>query len=338
MKKAVFLAILLGCFFIAPSLGFSYDRVHPRGPMSIKNQMPMYLFWYAFPQEKARVADYRKFDIALDYTVSNVIVDKVTTPSEEYVVRMDMEVNRLNLNLKFGLLEKLEVACEIPYLITSKGYLDSFVEGFERAIGATAVGARKRAEDYKYDYYVSHNNNILIRRQEPASGLGDTAVSAKYMIVDEDVAVPRISVRGAVKFPTASETEYLGSGKYDYGAGVLLDKSFSRLFTYINLNTVIINKPNFLNELDMKNFIMSGMLALEYCFTNRFSAIAQGTWNSTPYPTTGTDPLDNQAGEVALGLNYQFTVNSNWHLAVVENVFADSTPDVTFQLGGNIKF
>lgn len=325
------------CFFIAPSLGFSYDRVHPRGPMPIRNQMPMYLFWYAFPQEKARVADYRKFDAVFDYTVSNVIVDKVTTPTEEYVIRMDMEVNRLNLNLKYGLFEKLEVAFELPYIITSKGYLDGFVEGFERSVGATAVGARKRTEDYKYDFYFSHNDNVMIRRTEPASGLGDTALSAKYMLMDENEGLPRVSVRAAVKFPTASETKLLGSGKFDYGAGLLADKSFGRLFAYANLSAVIINKPNFLDELNMKNFIASGMGALEYCFTERFSGVVQGTWHSTPYPTTGVDPLKNQAGEVAFGLNYQFTENSSWHIAVVENLFADSTPDVTFQLGGNIK-
>jgi hypothetical protein len=164
------------------------------------------------------------------------------------------------------------------------------------------------------------------------------ALSAKYMLLEEEEAVPRVSVRGAVKFPTASEAKYLGSGKYDYGGGLLADKSFGRLFTYLNLNAVVINKPNFLNELNMENFIMSGMAAAEYCFTERFSGIAQGTWNSTPYPKTGTDPLDNQACEVALGLNYQFVPGANMHIAVAENVFADSTPDVTFQLGGDIKF
>jgi hypothetical protein len=338
LKKVVLYIFLAGYIFMGPSPAISYEEFHPRGPMPIRNQMPMYLFWYFFPQEKAEVAGYKRFGAVFDYTVSNVITDKVSSPSEEYIVRMDMEVNRFNVNLKYGLMERLELAFEIPYLVTSKGYLDGFIKGFEEKIGATAVGARKHTDDFKYDYYVAHNYQILIQRSEPADGLGDMALAAKYMLMDEMGVLPRISARGALKFPTASESKYLGSGKYDAGAGVLLDKSLGRLFTFLNFNGVLISKPDCLKEMDLKNFILSGSIAAEYFFTERFSVIAQGTWNSTPYPTTGTDPLDNQAAEVGLGLNYKFTANSNWHIAVMENVFADSTPDVTFQLGGNIKF
>lgn len=337
MKKLLFL-ILLVYIAVASSTCFAYERVNPRGPMAIRNQMPLYLFWYFFPQDKAEVVEYKKFSTAFDYTISNVVIDKVTTPSEEYIIRADMEVNRYNLNVKYGVLEKLEASLEIPYLVLSKGYLDSFVEEFEDFIGATAVGARKRTEKYKFNYNVQHNSKNLINTQNPPDGIGDIAISAKYMLIDEIEGLPRTSVRGAVKFPTASKNKYLGTEKFDYGLGILLDKSFSRLFTYFNFNTVFIEKPSFLSEMNIKNFILSSMLGLEYCFTERFSTVLQGTWHSTPYPTTGTDPLDNDAVEIGLGLNYQFTMNSNWHIAVVENGYADSTPDVTFQLGGKIKF
>lgn len=339
MKKGLFISLLAYIYILnLCSFCFAYERINPKGPMPIRNQMPLYLFWYFFPQDKAAVVGDKRAAAVFDYTVSNVVTDKVTNPTEEYIIRADMEVSRYNLNLKYGAMDRLEMSLEVPYLVLARGYLDSFVEEFEDAVGATAVGARKRAEKYKFNYDVRHNGKKLIYTQSPASGIGDIALSAKYMLVDEAEYLPRASVRGALKFPTASEDKYLGSGKYDYGAGLLLDKSFGRFFTYFNLNGVLISKPDFLEELDIKNFILSGMLAFEYCFTERLSAILQGTWNSTPYPATGTDPLDNDAAEAALGLNYQFTMNSNWHIAVVENVYADSTPDVTFQLGGNIKF
>ena len=337
MKKITPVTLLM-CLLVLSPLCYAYERVNPRGPMAIKNQMPLYLFWYAFPQEKAAVVAPQRLEAALDYTVSNVIIDKVTTPTEEYIVQADMEVNRYNLNVRYGIIEKLEASAEIPYLVVSKGYLDDFIPGFERAIGATAVGARQRAEKYQFKYVVQHNYRDVMRLQEPPAGLGDIAVAAKYMLIDEMQGLPRVSVRGALKFPTASKGTYLGTGKFDGGLGLLLDKSFGRLFFYGNANAVFINKPSFLDEFTMKGYIISGMLGLEYCFTERFSGALQGTLSSTPYPKTGTDPLDNPAGECALGLNYQFTVNSNWHIAVVENMFADSSPDVTFQAGGRIKF
>lgn len=338
MSKKVFFILLLVSLVVLPSSCLAYERINPRGPMAIRNQMPLYLFWYFFPQEKAEVTADKKLTTVFDYTVSNVIIDKVTTPTEEYIVKADMEINRYNLNVRYGILEKFEIGLEVPYLVLSEGYLDTFVEDFEDIIGATAVGARKHTGKDLFNYELRHNGRYLIRQTETTDGIGDIALSAKYMLLDEMDGLPRVSVRGAIKFPTAPEGEYLGTGKLDYGAGILLDKTFSRLVTYLNLNAVLIEKPSFLDELDIKNFIASGMAGLEYCFTERFSGILQGTWHSTPYPTTGTDPLDNQAVEIGLGLNYQFTINSNWHIAVVENAFADSTPDVTFQLGGRVKF
>lgn len=335
IKRLILTTIVL---FNLAADGLAYERMSPRGPMPIRNQMPLYLFWYAFPQEKADTLRDKRFAAVFDYTVSNVITDKVTNPTEEYIVRMDMEVVRLNCNLKYAFWDRFEASAELPYLILNKGYLDNFVETFEDFIGATAVGARKRTDKYKFNYQLIHNNKDLIKKTEPCDGIGDIALALKYVLLEEMQGLPCVSARAAVKFPTASKSDYLGTGKLDYGLGLLADKSFGRLLTYVNLNTVFIQKPDFLSEMNLENYILSGMLGLEYCFTRRFSGVLQGTMHSTPYPKTGTDPLDNEAGEVALGVNYQLTENSNWHIAVAENMFADSTPDVTFQAGGRIKF
>jgi hypothetical protein len=338
MRKGISITLIIIWTVALSGSALAYERVNPRGPMAIRNQMPLYLFWYSFPQDKADVVGERKLSTSFDYTVSNVVIDKVTTPSEEYIIKADMEISRYNLGVKYGALERLEMGLEIPYLVLGQGYLDTFVQEFEDVIGATSVGARKRTDKYKFNYDVRYQDKSLINSQSPSDGIGDVSLSAKYMLVDETQYWPRASARAAVKFPAASKTKYHGTGEYDYGLGLLLDKSFGRLFTYFNLNTVFIEKPDFLDEWDIKKHIFSGMLGIEYCFTERFSGIVQGTFNSTPYPTTGTDPLDNEAGEVAIGLNYQLTMNSNWHMAVVENCYADSSPDVTFQLGGKIKF
>ena len=330
--------IVVFCFlWIAAACAcHAYENVNPRGPMAIRNQMPLYLFWYAFGQERAGVVAEKKLDTTFDYTVSNVIVNKSTWAGEEYIVKADMEVNRYNLGLRYGILENAEVSLDVPYLVLSKGYLDTFISNFERGVGATAVGARRKTDKYQFNYSLQHNYQDLVSLREPVDGIGDVAVNAKYMIRDETGALPRISARAAVKIPTGSTDKYLGSGKCDYGFGLLLDKRFGRFFAYANGSAVYIPRPSFLSDLRTKKYILSGMLAGEYCFTERFSSVVQGTFHSTPYPKTGTEPLDNAAGELALGLNYQFTERSSYHIAVVENCFADSTPDVTFQIGGRI--
>jgi len=337
MRNKTLFFIVVSLFIFSP-VSFGYERINPRGPMAIRNQMPLYLFWYFFPQESARITTQQNIEADFDYTVSNCIFDKVTTPTEEYVVRADMEVNRFNINVRYGVFERFEASLEVPYLVLSRGYLDSFVEEFEDLIGATAIGARKRTDRNQFNYNVQLNYVDLINTKDPSSGLGDVALAVKYMLIDDMEGFPRTSLRSAVKFPTASEDKYHGSGKFDYGFGILMDKTFSRLVSYFNFNTVFIQGPDCFSVLNIKDYILSGMLALEYCFTERLSGIVQSTWHSTPYPKTGTDPMDNDALEVTLGFNYQFTKYSNWHIAAVENIYADSSPDVTCQLGGRMRF
>lgn len=334
-----FLLFLFLCIYLSLAYPiFASEKFWPKGPFSIRNQVPLYLIYYFFPQESARVVDSNNLTVSFDYTVSNIVVDKVTTPTEEYIIRMDMEVNRFNLNLRYGLFDRMEMSLEIPYLVLSEGYLDAFVEEFEDLIGATSVGARRRTDRGRFNYNVRHNNRDLVKLIMPVDGIGDIVVGGKLMLFNEKRIRPAVSIRSALKFPTASEDVYLGNGGYDFGIGVLLDKSFGRFFVYFNLNVVYIAKPNYFEEFDMEDYILSGLFAIEYCITEKTSVGIQATWNSTPYPHTGTDPMDNDAIEVALGFTYDFGKNVSWHFVVVENTYADSSPDVTFQTGYKLIF
>jgi len=335
MKK-----LITALFFIAAltHAAIAAEDYNPRGPLRIKNQMPMYLFFLSFTPDKAEIVDYKKLEWELYYHVSNIIIDKVTTNTEEYIVQIDTEVNKVALDLRYGLLENTELSVEIPYIHFSKGFLDGFIQNFEDLLGfVTTPGARENADKYQYKYEVRKDGVYAIRSNEPHGAFGDTVLTVKHKLLDEryDTSWPTLSVRGALKIPTGSESELTGSDEWETGISILGDKSFGHIFTYANINMVFIQEPEFLNGWDMKNYIFSTSAAAEYFFTKRFSSVFQWNWNSTPFPTTGTHPLDNNAVDIALGLNYDFKKAVKGYIFATENVRTDSSPD--FGLGGGVK-
>jgi hypothetical protein len=336
-------AYLCTTLSVADSLTEEDIYIKPGGPIPIRNQMPLYLFYLQMAPDKASVIDKNEIAINADYTVSNVTVSAFTPATSLYDIQIDMEVSRITVDLRYGLYDNLEVGLEIPYIGLSSGYMDQFVEDFEDGISARTPRSRQRQGSYEFDYTFIYNNEYLINERTSKKGIGDMVFNAKYLLVKEAWywIWPNISVRSAIKFPTADKSDLIGSGEFDYGFGVLIDKSFfDRLFVYLGGNVVMIKRPSVFSTLSMNEEIYSGMIAVEYFFTKRFSVIAESVGNSTPYPHSDTNPLDNDAYDWALGFNYRLKEKTNisWNFAVVENISAASSPDVSFHTGLDWRF
>lgn len=336
----IFLFFIKGVAFAYSSSEENFSK--NSGPITIRNQMPLYLFYLQMIPDKAEVLARNKFVINADYTVSNITVSAFTPGTSLYDIEIDLEVSRLNLDLRYGVYDNLEIGMELPYISLSRGYLDGFIETIEDGIGARTPRSRQRQGSYEFDYSFRYNGKYLIQEKHSSEGLGDMVLNAKYQLLKEDARlIPNISIRSAIKFPTAKKDDLLGSGELDYGVGLLLDKGFfDRFFIYAGANVSAIEKPSFLSDIGLKNEIYSGMLALEYFFTKRFSFVAQVSGNTTPYPSSDTTPLDNDAYELGLGVNYASEKEDgvSWHFAFTENIKTASSPDASFHTGLNWKF
>ncbi|MDP6686105.1 MAG: DUF3187 family protein, partial [Candidatus Omnitrophota bacterium] len=302
----------------------------------------LYLFYLQLAPEASEVTPRNRFKIDARYAVSNITVSSFTPVSSLYDVQIDMEISRVTLDFRYGIYDNLEIALEVPYLGYSSGYLDNFIEGVEDGIGARTPRSRERQGSYELDYSIRYNGVFLIQKKDSANGIGDIALSAKYQLLKQDSGHPlNLSLRTALKFPTADKDTFLGTAEFDYGIGLLLDRAFfDRLFVYTGANVIRIKKPDFFSVWGMDDYLYTGMFALEYFFTERFSAISQVTVNSTPYPESDTNPLDNKGYELGIGFNYTWKekTNTSWSFGVVENITAASSPDVGFHSRLSWKF
>ena len=340
MKRYSMQGVVAALFFLSC---FTVDAFAKAGPIPIRNQMPLYLFFLQMEPDKADVVELRKLDINAYYTVSNITVSCFTPVSSLYNINIDAEVSRITLDLRYGICENAEVGIEVPYLSLSRGYMDQFVEDFEDTIGATTPRSRLRQGSNNFNYSFIYNNKNLIKRNNASDGLGDIVLKAKYQALEEDRygLLPNVSFRAALKLPTGEKRSLLGSGEIDYGFGLLLDKAFSdKIIGYAGCNLAIIEKPDFFSELNLKRNIVSGILGVEYLLTQRFSLLAQVTGNTTPYPSSGTNALDESAIDAGLGISYIWKEKRNvsWNFAFTENFNSASSPDVTFNTGWRVGF
>ncbi|MGB3397105.1 MAG: DUF3187 family protein, partial [Nitrospira sp.] len=153
---------------------------------------------------------------------------------------------------------------------------------------------------------------------EGATGLGDISFYGKYQILKETSIAPALSVRVGVKAPTGDTDQVFGSGHPDVGIGLALDKKFAeRWILYANLNGVF--PMGRIAGLGLQP-VMSGLVAVEYLWTEKFSITAQFDYYSPPFHGTGTRVLDKGVTESVLGVSYRVLPGLLWQLYGVENL------------------
>jgi len=75
-------------------------------------------------------------------------------------------------------------------------------------------------------------------------GLGDMLLKGRYYVLDEHGLLPTIALVAKIKFPTADESQGLGTGKFDEGFGVEVSRRFlERFIGYFDLSYTVIGSP-----------------------------------------------------------------------------------------------
>ena len=64
----------------------------------------------------------------------------------------------------------------------------------------------------------------LAGQKVTTTGIGDVILRGRYYIVEEQEYVPLIALTGRFKFPTATASQGLGTGKFDHGYGIEISK------------------------------------------------------------------------------------------------------------------
>ena len=195
--------------------------------------------------------------------------------------------------------------------------MDGPIKSVERLTSGVSP-ARSALSQTDYAFNISRGGRTIASGRDGAVGLGDSTIISKYQVLLETASMPAVSVRTALKLPTGDEGQFFGSGSPDFGLGLAVEKGFGgRWMVYGNLNGVV---PTGRIAGISAQPTMSGLVAVEYLWSENFSLTTQFDYYSSPFHGTGTRVLDKGVTESVLGFSYRLTQNLLWQGYAIENL------------------
>ncbi len=113
-----------------------------------------------------------------------------------------------------------------------------------------------------------------------ASGLGDIVGSVGYRLVDDPAAGVQVVLAGRFKFPTASASQGLGTGKPDVGGTGTIRKQFASGWMYGEGGYLLVGDPS---GLDLRNAVLWS-LGTGYFVTKRVALLGSASGNGAILP------------------------------------------------------
>ena len=213
-----------------------------------------------------------------------------------WAVDIKEDLLRTDLNLGYGLTDRLEVGMELPRL--------SYDGGFS----------------------VIHQGEQWFREDETTPGLSDIILRTKYQWVREPDNFSGIATILSFKLPTGDgKRDYLGSQEPDYGISTAWTLNFEQFILHFNLGYTVIGGEDIWGEDVKLDDIVSFGGAVNFPLTEATSGVVQVAGNTSPFPVTGISELDNEVVDLAAGLNCQLAPNLKLQIAGLYGLSDSST-------------
>lgn len=307
--------------FLCPSIGFSFE-----GPFQVKNQFPLSLHLNTPVVESA----VNESSFSLNVSHSSMFMME---SSEDWTIKLDMEVTELNLKYKRNIPALFEIGVEVPVLNFSSGFMDGFLNSYHDTFGFSDYGRGERP-DNEFLYEVKKNGSPVAKAENGRIGLGDIRLSIKRELIKGD---PHVSVKANLEFPTGNASRGFGNGSIDGGIALLLDKRLGDKFNlYVNSGIVFPGDLHGERTVRLKQYFYAGA-AVEAALLKNFSLLGQISFQSSPFPHTGIGPVDRTAALLTFGGRYG-TGKDSLEFSLTEDPNTAGAPDVIFNIAYKKRF
>jgi len=305
------------------------------GPLPIVDQSPIQLLFLQPLHDRAETYPKNRYSVNLTTSMTNTLIWQ-SSEDKKYYGYVDMEMIRSTLELKYGLLSRVEIGMSVPFVYGYGGILDQSAIEIEKLFSSSRyLREWEDRTDHRNEYHflIQKDGKTFIQGKERSSGLGDIALRVKGKVLEEGDIVPCLSARFSVKVPTGDDERALGSGAVDYGFGLLLQKTLKNFTIYLNADVTIPGQAYDQVDISLRPFY-DIMLGAEYKLTEHLSGLMQLSYITKPFKNTGLVMLDDRIWDVTLGLSYVTKTGFSMQLGLIEDSFdsSDAGADITYFL------
>jgi len=264
------------------------------------------------------------FDVANNFTSDIVQGEHIEIKGETY---------RSVVALRYGLGKNLEVGIDLPHVYHGRGHLNDFIIDFHDTFGLPQ-GGRDTAPNDDLAYVYIDNGNNLVSVAGSASGIGDVLLSAAMPLWKDGGDSRRLALRAALKVPTGSASNLLGSGSTDFSLRLSGEdrQTFAnaRITGFGTLGALVMTEGDVIPD-RQRHIVGFGTVGLGWQPLSWLALKLQLDGNTAFY-NSELYQLDYFSTQLILGGTIGFTENLLLDIAISEDISIDAAPDVTFNI------
>jgi len=277
----------------------------------------------AVPTPASHLATRLVLDIANNYSGS-------TSQGEESVIRG--ETYRSVLAMRYGLQNNLEIGIDLPYIAQSRGNFNDFIREWHKTFGLPG-GGRDEATDDQLLYSYTENGKETFAIDDSASGLGDILLSAAMPIWKGNGQQPRrLALRAALKLPTGSTSNLLGSGSTDFSLRLCGEDpqtfAAAQISWFGSLGALFMTEGDVIAD-RQRQAVGFGTLGFGWQPLSWLAMKLQIDGHTAFYDSALTE-LGDPSAQLTMGGTLGLPTDIMLDLAVSEDIVVDTAPDVVF--------
>lgn len=241
-------------------------------------------------------------------------------------IMLDGESYRANLHWRYGVMDKLELGIDLPWISHQGGGLDGFIEDWHDTF-SLPEGDRV---DYPKDQlnYLYSDGRQTLALNERDRGWGDLSLSFGYQLSQTETS--SWALRGGVKFATGDAEGLQGSEGTDGYLGLNFSHR-GKLVWHASGGVLMLGDGEVLDS-RREDWVGYGSGTLSWPLNDVISLKTQLDMHTAFYDSSLTE-LGDPSAQLLLGGSIRLADNSFLDISVSEDIAVDTAPDVVFMLG-----
>jgi hypothetical protein len=318
--------------YIATALALPVAEASPAGDgLFATTDQNSFIQIYSLPSPAMYAAPGRgRWSWGFEFDIANGAIEEELASGAR--VTLDGETYRSTLSLSHGLSDRLTAGLTVPYVAHSGGFLDSFVRSWHDTFGLTN-SRRDDFEDDSLDFGYTEGAVDQFRITERSRGIGDVRLTLDWRLVGPE-AVRQLALRGGVKLPTGSSDHLHGSGSTDLSIQLLATDGATLAAWDTTLAWMVgglwLGDGEVLDGL-RRDLVAVGSVGVSRPLWRNLVVRLQLDGHTSFYDTD-LRPLGSSGVQLTFGGSIPLANGSRIDLAMVENLFTDTTPDLVLHL------
>lgn len=297
------------------------------GPLRVRNLSPGTQI-YGLP--RALGGDVLSSGVEISFA-TEVANNFVSDAERQTLAFFDGETVVLTYGFRRAWGERFEVGFEVPYLIHHGGFLDAVIDDFHDVFDFDGNGRELTGRGH-IDYFIADDGEVFADFQKRRRDWGDVRLAGGYQVVRDNAR--SLALRTSLKLPTGKVDDLTGSEAADLA--LWADYTERAILGGLGLDVTAMLGVVLLGDGDLapekqESQAVFAHFGLSYELSERWALKGQLDAHSE-LVDSHVDQVGGAALMGTIGARWRVTPKLWTDIAIIEDVYSDSTSDVVLQL------